>query len=745
MALLHRRTLGVDSFGKSRVSPVAFLRDSIGGRTWVPQLSLRHRLQQHEGCVNTVNWSWNGEYVASGSDDTHINVYRVGDGRDDAPELVARIDSGHRGNIFCTKFLPFTHTSIVSGAADGEVRHCVVEHGPVHVFRCHTGMVHELALDPRTPPVFLSSSQDGTVRLFDLRVAGSGLRSAASSAYDSPRTPNVLVDLRHAAAPDSGGLGRIPISSIATNPLAPDYFVIACKDPYVRMYDRRMLTMTRGTPKPVTPVEMFAPKRLRLRNSGMPEEGWAEALEQRSAAKRRRLADKRARARLRRRTARKAGARGASDSAGAGTEDYSGDGGNCGGDGDSNGAAAAAGGSASACDDSDAPSVSSATSSSGGSSDEGDDDVGRGGEGAAKGPRAPSLAEAMMGLPAGGSRRPLSAHRNRRTAKLRGGKFKNLGATGVAYSVDGSEIAVTYCGERVYVFRPSVGGGGHVESEASRVAGCVVRTRHTANSTGAAGGKTGSDGTAGAADGSAVRESKETGPLSSREGSKSAEDAGDRAESREGKQADRSDAPTSEGGAAAAAAASAGAGAGGGLSLRAAAAAEVSSGDELDTSKGAERRGALGSARPRANSGDAARDGGTDTKLDAATDRKTAAGADGEGGGGDSVDAGDGDGKSVDSATPTEEDTRRQRVRSRFREAITRGLQRRFQAGTAMMIRALSRARGVGADPSALAGAGDGEGGASGGGGGDGSEDNPGGERYRNPFAMRRSDDGSNR
>ena len=130
--------------------------------------------------------------------------------------------------------------SIASGAADGEVRWSLVTDGGCRTapFYCHHGMVHSLASDPRSASVrrwaqlgmrvcsslhprvacvaqvFLSGSQDGTVRQFDVRephngnCQGSDLLSTCS---------NVLVDLRHAAM-DGGAVG---VREVVLNPMNP--------------------------------------------------------------------------------------------------------------------------------------------------------------------------------------------------------------------------------------------------------------------------------------------------------------------------------------------------------------------------------------------------------------------------------------------------------------------------------------------------------------------------------------------
>ena len=79
-----------------------------------------HQLSGHHGCVNSLGWSQEGVLLASGSDDTKICVWNP---LDKAKTLVSKIVSGHRANIFQSKFLPNSSSmKIVTTGRDGEVR-----------------------------------------------------------------------------------------------------------------------------------------------------------------------------------------------------------------------------------------------------------------------------------------------------------------------------------------------------------------------------------------------------------------------------------------------------------------------------------------------------------------------------------------------------------------------------------------------------------------------------------------------
>ena len=77
--------------------------DSFRGRYHVSQnfidrLGLESVLEGHTGCVNCLQWSSNGEMLASGSDDVKVILWNPFIGK-----KKLEIHSGHRGNIFSVK------------------------------------------------------------------------------------------------------------------------------------------------------------------------------------------------------------------------------------------------------------------------------------------------------------------------------------------------------------------------------------------------------------------------------------------------------------------------------------------------------------------------------------------------------------------------------------------------------------------------------------------------------------------
>jgi WD40 repeat protein len=64
----------------------------------IDRLGLERTLEGHTGCVNCLQWSFNGEILASGSDDCKIILWNPFVGKKNL-----EIHTGHKGNIFSVK------------------------------------------------------------------------------------------------------------------------------------------------------------------------------------------------------------------------------------------------------------------------------------------------------------------------------------------------------------------------------------------------------------------------------------------------------------------------------------------------------------------------------------------------------------------------------------------------------------------------------------------------------------------
>jgi len=190
----------------------------------VERLGLMKELEGHTGCVNCIEWNSTGELLASGSDDKTVILWRGLAGK-----KVAQMSTQHEGNIFSVKFLPQSNDRILATGA-GDYRVCVqdIEAGAtLHNITAHMGRVKRLAVAPEATGVVWSAAEDGTVMQWDVR-----------ERYQ-PGEANILVNLvKHT--------GRAAeCKCIAICPTRPELLALGANDPYVRVYDRRMLSIQR--------------------------------------------------------------------------------------------------------------------------------------------------------------------------------------------------------------------------------------------------------------------------------------------------------------------------------------------------------------------------------------------------------------------------------------------------------------------------------------------------------------------
>lgn len=140
---------------------------------FVQNLDIDAKLEAHTGCVNCIEWSTNGQLLASGSDDNRLIVWKAFYNKP-----LHDILTPHEGNIFSVKFLPNTgDTLIATGAAD---RYCYVfdmnrlgvqnETEPCWKCSCHTQRVKRLATVAEHPCMFWSAAEDGRI-LYVLKLA----------------------------------------------------------------------------------------------------------------------------------------------------------------------------------------------------------------------------------------------------------------------------------------------------------------------------------------------------------------------------------------------------------------------------------------------------------------------------------------------------------------------------------------------------------------------------------------------
>ncbi|XP_041979806.1 WD and tetratricopeptide repeats protein 1 [Aricia agestis] len=191
-------------------------------RSMIDRLGLEKELHGHTGCVNCLEWNRDGSVLASASDDLHVilwDPYRY--------KQLHNMSTGHTGNIFSVKFL--SPEILATCAADGSVRARSISGTSLLECSCHCGRVKRLAVAPDRPHLLWSAGEDGLVLQHDLR---SPHRCNADSA-------NVLVNLLN-------HLGRYAEAKcVAVNPRRPYQLAVGANDFYVRLYDTRMIKLSR--------------------------------------------------------------------------------------------------------------------------------------------------------------------------------------------------------------------------------------------------------------------------------------------------------------------------------------------------------------------------------------------------------------------------------------------------------------------------------------------------------------------
>ncbi|KAI9735661.1 MAG: hypothetical protein M1834_001677 [Cirrosporium novae-zelandiae] len=281
-----------------------------GDRALVEELDIVNELGGHSGCVNALSWSRSGRLLASGSDDERLNIYTYQPEHTLAPfALSTSVTTGHSANIFSVKFMPFSNdATLVTCAGDSEVRVFDIEHSSssvtntyngtrylsegdtnARVYRSHSDRVKRIVTES-SPYVFLTCSEDGEVRQWDLR--------QPSSAYPAPRSHYVVSrssrDLDNSNIPPpliSYKRYRLDLNTISCSPSQPYYIALGGAHLHCLLHDRRMLGRDtleeRGMPSPINPsvdgrddiamsqatrcVRRFAPngrKRMKRRDNG---------------------------------------------------------------------------------------------------------------------------------------------------------------------------------------------------------------------------------------------------------------------------------------------------------------------------------------------------------------------------------------------------------------------------------------------------------------------------------------------
>ncbi|KAF9418346.1 hypothetical protein HW555_004776 [Spodoptera exigua] len=235
--------------GKTAQDHAVFESRFYGSLHAVYRLKKLHNLNKHRGCVNCINFHPEGQMLASGSDDTNVVLW---DWARNKPLTI--IKTGHKSNVFQSKFLYLnakSQVNIVTCARDGQVR-LLQSHpsgGPQAARRklcSHSRAAHKLHVTPYEPHLVVSAGEDGLVMQCDVRT----------------EHPSRLFQVKDRSV-------VIPLYSVCGHPLEPRELIVAGRDKYVRLYDRRKCTKPIGYFCPASFSENSGTVRRKVRLSMM--------------------------------------------------------------------------------------------------------------------------------------------------------------------------------------------------------------------------------------------------------------------------------------------------------------------------------------------------------------------------------------------------------------------------------------------------------------------------------------------
>ncbi|KAJ8668846.1 hypothetical protein QAD02_000105 [Eretmocerus hayati] len=202
------RSIGLNNFAPRRF---------YGSLHAVQRLELMYKLDIHDGCVNALGFNQSGKLLASASDDLCVAIWDWAIGK-----KRALLQSGHRSNVFQSKWLPIDPEShIITCARDGQVRLIDVHTGVSRKLAHHRAACHKISTHLDTPHIILSGGEDSKVLSIDVRES----------------KPTKILSVK-----DNDQ--EVELNSVHSNPLNSNEFCVAGRMRYVKIYDRRKPTVS---------------------------------------------------------------------------------------------------------------------------------------------------------------------------------------------------------------------------------------------------------------------------------------------------------------------------------------------------------------------------------------------------------------------------------------------------------------------------------------------------------------------
>ncbi|KAK5648903.1 hypothetical protein RI129_003795 [Pyrocoelia pectoralis] len=127
----------------------------------------RKDLFAHYGCVNAIEFSTEGELLASGGDDRRVLLWSI-PGAIHGKGAPVAMETNHISNIFCLAF-DSTNSKIFSGGNDDQVIVHDLRAGSFVVKLLHKKPVYGLSINPQNDYIIATAGDDGRILIFDIR------------------------------------------------------------------------------------------------------------------------------------------------------------------------------------------------------------------------------------------------------------------------------------------------------------------------------------------------------------------------------------------------------------------------------------------------------------------------------------------------------------------------------------------------------------------------------------------------
>lgn len=219
-----------------------------------------------------TSWSESGRLLASGSDDQHLNIHSYQpDDTNSQFSLTTTVATGHTANIFSVKFMPHSNNrTVITAAGDSQVRIFDLEHAGTsrapsaaahiategrrrgrntiyngvrylsdgdtncRVYRSHSDRVKRIVTES-SPHLFLTCSEDGEVRQWDLRQPSSAYPAPSGGRFsrtDDSSVPPALISYKR---------WNLDLNTISCSRNQPHYIALGGAHLHCFLHDRRML------------------------------------------------------------------------------------------------------------------------------------------------------------------------------------------------------------------------------------------------------------------------------------------------------------------------------------------------------------------------------------------------------------------------------------------------------------------------------------------------------------------------